>query len=125
MTNEAAGILIVEDSHFIRYLLKKNIEQLEMQTVGECSTAAEALILYQKCKPDIVIVDHSLPDQTGTKLVEDLLTLDIYARIILLIPMRMEYEAQNLIAMGVQSVISKPFYPEPLQKSLIEVVFSQ
>lgn len=125
MTNESSGILIVEDSHFIRYLLKKNIEQLEMHTVGECSSAAEALILYKACQPDIVIVDYSLPDQNGSQLVEDLLSLDMYARIILLIPMRMESEIQNLIAMGVQGVISKPFYPEPLQKSLIEVIFSK
>ncbi len=125
MINDTSGILIVEDSHFIRYLLKKNIEQLEMRTVGECSSAAEALKLYQECQPDIVIMDYSLPDQNGTQLVEDLLSLDIYARIILLIPMRMESETQNLIAMGVQGVISKPFYPEPLQKCLIEVVFSQ
>lgn len=115
------SILIVEDSRFIRYLLRKNLEHLEMQIVGECSHSEEALQLYQQTRPDVVVLDHSLPDATGLKLVEDLLAYDIYARIVLMIPQRMSAQVQNMIAVGVKAVITKPFYPENLQSTLIEV----
>lgn len=117
-------VLIVEDSRFIRYLLCKNIEHLEMQIVGECSHSDQAMELYQTNKPDVVLIDHSLPDMDGLKLTEILLAYDIYARIILMIPQRMAQETQNIIAVGVKAVISKPFYPENLQSTLIEVAMS-
>lgn len=93
-----------------------------MAIVGECSTAQEAQILYSQTQPDAVIIDHRLPDSSGLKLAEALLTQDIYARIVLLIPARMATDSQNLIAQGVKAVVTKPFYPELLQSTLIEVV---
>ncbi|HEY9842286.1 MAG: response regulator [Candidatus Sericytochromatia bacterium] len=114
-------ILIVEDSRFIRYLLRKNIEHLEMEVVGECSDQNQALELYQSCKPDVIMLDYSLPETSGLKLVEQLLAQDIYARVVLMIPLRMESQIQNLIAMGIKAVLVKPFYPENLQSTLIEV----
>lgn len=114
-------ILVVEDSRFIRYLLRKNIEHLEMDVIGECADQTQALELYQQHHPEVVMVDYSLPEVSGLKLVELLLAKDIYARIVLMIPLRMEAQVQNLIAMGIKAVLVKPFYPEHLQSTLIEV----
>lgn len=114
-------ILVIEDSRFIRYLLRKNIEHLEMEVVGECSDLSQALDLYQLHEPDVIMLDYSLPESSGLKLVEMLLAKDIYARIVLMIPLRMESQIQSLIAMGIKAVLVKPFYPENLQSTLIEV----
>lgn len=116
-----ARILIVEDSRFIRYLLRKNIEHLEMEVIGECTDHLQTLEFYEKYQPDVVMLDYSLPDTPPFKMVEQLLAQDIYARIILMIPLRMESQIQNLIAMGIKAVLIKPFYPENLQSTLIEV----
>lgn len=115
------SILIVEDSRFIRFLLKKNLEHLEMSIVGECTNSEQVLIQYEHTRPDVVVIDQSLPDISGLKLTEILLNHDIYARIILMIPQRMVEQTQNIIAIGVKAVITKPFYPEHLQSTLIEV----
>lgn len=118
-----SGILIVDDSLFIRYLLRKNVEQLEMELAGECSTAAETLSLYPTLLPEAVIIDYALPDHKGTQIIEQILALDIYARIIFVIPLRMNQIIPSLIGRGVKAVITKPFYPEVVQRTLIEVVF--
>lgn len=114
-------VMVVEDSRFIRYLLRKNLSYLEMKIAGECSQHDEALSMYQTLKPDVVLIDHSLPETDALSLTEALLGLDIYAKVILMIPLRMAKEAQGLIAIGVKAVIIKPFYPEILQSTLIEV----
>lgn len=114
-------ILLVEDSRFVRYLLRKNIEHIEMEVIGECSDQKDVLTLYEQMAPDLVMVDYSLPDTLGIKVVEQLLAKDIYAKIILMIPLRMEQQIQSLISMGVKAVLVKPFYPETLQSILIEV----
>lgn len=114
-------ILIVEDSRFIRYLLRKNLAYLEMKIAGECSQFEQALEMYKVLKPDVILIDYSLPDTDALTLSEALLSFDIYTKIILLIPLRMAREAQSLIAMGIKAVVVKPFYPESLQSTLIEV----
>jgi two-component system chemotaxis response regulator CheY len=114
-------VMVVEDSRFIRYLLRKNLAYLEMKVAGECSQRDEALAMYQRLKPDVVLIDHSLPETNALNLTEALLGLDIYAKIVLLVPLRMAKESQSLIAMGVRAVVVKPFYPEILQSTLIEV----
>jgi len=121
MIEQTPRILIVEDSRFIRYLLKKNLAHLEMEIAGECSEAETALNLYLTTAPDAILIDHSLPEANALKLAEAILGKDIYAKIILLIPWRMASQSQSLIAMGIRAVVVKPFYPESLQSTLIEV----
>jgi YesN/AraC family two-component response regulator len=115
-------ILIIEDSAFIRQLLIENLAELQMEISGECGTAKDGLELFKAKKPDVTILDYSLPDQTGFQLAEELLKTDIYARLILLIPHRLFYHTHDLIAMGIRAVVTKPFYPEKLQSTLIEVI---
>lgn len=114
-------LLIVEDSRFIQQLLQRNIAYLEMEIAGTCQTREEALTLYAETHPDAVIIDYSLPNGNGPQLIEELLVHDIYARLIVLVPSRLASETQNLIAMGIKAVVVKPFYPEILQSTLIEV----
>ncbi|MGV3525629.1 MAG: response regulator [Candidatus Sericytochromatia bacterium] len=113
--------MIVEDSRFIQQLLQHNIAHLEMELAGTCNTRQEALALYAQTQPDAVIIDYNLPQGNGPKLIEELLVQDIYARLIVLVPSRLAAETQNLIAMGIKAVVVKPFYPEILQSTLIEV----
>ncbi|MGE3725239.1 MAG: response regulator [Candidatus Sericytochromatia bacterium] len=115
-------VLIIEDSAFIRQLLIENLVELQMEIVGEGCTPAEGLALFKTYAPDVTLIDYSLPNQTGFQLAEELLKHDIYARLILMIPHRMFYHSHDLIAMGIRAVITKPFYPEKLQSTLIEVI---
>lgn len=115
-------ILIIEDSAFIRHLLIENLSELQMEIVGEGMTPEEGLAMFKSQTPDVTLIDYSLPNQTGFQLAEEMLKHNIYARLILMIPHRMFYRSHDLIAMGIRAVITKPFYPEKLQSTLIEVV---
>lgn len=114
-------VLMIEDSAFIRQLLKENLLELNMAIAGETSIPAEGIELFFQKKPDITLIDYSLQGMNGRELAEEILKRDIYARLILMLPYRMFEEAQELIAMGIRAVITKPFYPERLQSVLIEV----
>ncbi|PIQ26757.1 hypothetical protein COW36_00615 [bacterium (Candidatus Blackallbacteria) CG17_big_fil_post_rev_8_21_14_2_50_48_46] len=115
-------ILVIEDSAFIRYLLQENLLELQMEIIGESSTSEEGFELFQKYKPDVTLIDYSLSTGSGLELAEKILKENMYARLILMLPYRMFYQAQELIAMGIRAVVSKPFYPEKLQSTLIEAI---
>ena len=117
----AKSILIIEDSVFIRQLLTENISELQMQVVAECADPRQGIAWFEELRPDITLIDYSLPGMTGLQVAEELLKQDFYARVVLMIPHRMLSQSQNMIALGIRAVVAKPFYPERLQTILIEV----
>lgn len=117
-------ILIIEDSQFIRHLLKENLTELEMEIIEETGDPRKGIELFKELKPDVVMIDYSLPYMSGIEVAEKILAQNIYAHLVLMIPIRLLSKTQELVSMGFKSVITKPFYPEQLQSTMIEVVAS-
>jgi DNA-binding NarL/FixJ family response regulator len=66
-------ILIVDDHPMMRQSLAQLIDQeKDMVTLGEADTASQALNFIVARKPDLVIVDISLPDKNGLELIKDI-----------------------------------------------------
>jgi DNA-binding NarL/FixJ family response regulator len=67
------SIYVVEDHLILRKTLLKLLErEPDMAVAGEAETAAEALEQVFVVKPDLILVDISLPDTNGIALVEQL-----------------------------------------------------
>jgi DNA-binding NarL/FixJ family response regulator len=66
-------ILIVDDHPMMRQGLAQLIDhEPDLVAWGEADTAAQALNLVAARKPDLVLVDLSLPDKNGLELIKDL-----------------------------------------------------
>jgi len=59
-------LLLVDDHEVVRTGLRMLLEsQADIQILAEASTAAEALQLAAELKPDVVVMDITLPDMSG------------------------------------------------------------
>ena len=68
-----AKILLVDDHPIVRQGLAELIEQEpDLSVCGEAETAPEALEAIVTMKPDIAIVDVSLPDASGVELIKEI-----------------------------------------------------
>ncbi len=77
-------ILIVDDHALFREGLKAIIERHpNYEVVGEAGKGRQALQLVKKILPDLVLVDISLPDQSGVELTRDLLKFSPKTRIMI------------------------------------------
>ena len=66
-------ILIVDDNAPMRLLIKQHLRSNEAVTVvGEASNGEEALKKVQECKPDVVILDMSLPGGSGVEVAKNI-----------------------------------------------------
>ena len=66
-------LLIVDGHPLVRWALSHiATDVLDIQTVGEASTAADAISLALSVRPDVVTIDCSLPNGTGWQLARDL-----------------------------------------------------
>jgi DNA-binding NarL/FixJ family response regulator len=74
--NHKKSILIIDDHPLFREGLKAIIEHdSKFEVVGEAGTGREGLRMVKKLKPDLVLVDISLPDQSGIELTREIRSL--------------------------------------------------
>ncbi|UCE54435.1 MAG: response regulator transcription factor [Desulfobacterales bacterium] len=77
-------ILIVDDHGLFRDGLKAIIERnANFEVVGEAGNGREALKMVQKFKPDVALIDISLPDKSGIELTRDVLKFSPTTRIMI------------------------------------------
>ena len=77
-------ILIIDDHPLFREGLKRIIENTpKYEVVGEEGTGRQGLEMAKKLKPDIALVDVSLPDQSGIELIRNILKFSSETRILI------------------------------------------
>ncbi|MCD6352859.1 MAG: response regulator transcription factor [Proteobacteria bacterium] len=70
------SILIIDDHPLFREGLKAIIERdARFEVVGEAGDGRQGLSMAKKLKPDLVMVDISLPDQNGLQLTREIRSL--------------------------------------------------
>lgn len=76
-----AGIMIVEDDHDLREMLKLSLLQRKY-TVIEASTGKEAIAKFKPSLIDLVVTDIIMPDEDGLKVIMKLKEIKPGIRII-------------------------------------------
>jgi DNA-binding NarL/FixJ family response regulator len=78
-------ILIIDDHPLFREGLKAIIERdNRFEVVGEAGNGREGLRLAKELKPDLALVDMSLPDQSGIQLTRELKNASLKTRIMII-----------------------------------------
>ena len=78
-------ILIVDDHSLFRQGLKEIFNShKDIKIIGEASNSKECLTVYKKTRPDIVLMDISLPDKDGLETTKEILKINPKQKIIVL-----------------------------------------
>jgi DNA-binding NarL/FixJ family response regulator len=73
MPRSVTRILLIDDHPIMRHGLAQLLRQEEgLEICGEAGSAREGLAAIEKKKPDLVILDLTLPDKHGLELVKDI-----------------------------------------------------
>lgn len=77
--------LIVDDEEDMRFLVRAVIEAANhgLSVAGEACDGAEAIERWREQRPEVVVLDHRMPDMTGLEVAERILAEHPGQRIIL------------------------------------------
>ena len=78
-------IVIADDHHLVRQSIVSLFERMDdIEIVGEAADGHETLSLIQKKRPDIVIMDISMPLMNGIEATRQVQSLDVDTQVIIL-----------------------------------------
>jgi DNA-binding NarL/FixJ family response regulator len=101
-------ILIADDHALIRDGVKTLLKQnKDCQVVGEAMNGIEAIEKYQVLKPDLAILDISMPDMNGMEAANEIIKKNPEARVIILSMYDDEDYISQCIEYGVKGFVVK------------------
>lgn len=118
----AIRVLFVDDSSFMRSILKGIILKEPYELAGEAGSGKEAVELYRELKPDLVTMDIVMPEMNGIDAVREIRSLDPEAKVIMVSAMGQQGMVIDAIQAGARDFIIKPFQPPRIQEALKRVV---
>ncbi|MBP1963297.1 response regulator [Paenibacillus aceris] len=117
------SVLIVDDEVMIKHSLTKLIDgsQYGFRVNGEAEDGSEALALWERLKPDLIITDISMPVMDGLELIEEIRKRSQDTEIVILSGYDDFGYAQQAIRYGITDYVLKPVRQELLENLLRKV----
>lgn len=116
-------VLVVDDSPFIHRAVSRALSEGEYEVCGVAHNGREGCEQYFALKPDVVIMDITMPVMDGLEAAKQILSRDRNAKIIIQSAMGDEELVEKAKSMGVRYFIQKPFKKEEL-KSIINEIYN-
>lgn len=105
-------ILLVDDAAFMRMMLKDILTKNGYQVAGEADNGEKAVEKYLELKPNLVIMDITMPEMDGIEAVRQIRKHDPAAKIIMCSAMGQQAMVIDAIQAGARDFVVKPFQPE-------------
>lgn len=106
-----ARVLVVDDAAFQRMRASRALTE-KGYDVEEAENGQEAVDKYQAAKPDVVLMDITMPVMDGIAATREITRLDPSARVVILSALGQQRMVMEAIQAGAKDFLVKPFEPE-------------
>jgi len=106
-----ARIMLVDDSAFMRVKCVKLLTKNGYEVV-EATNGAEAIEQYKVQRPDVVLLDITMPDMDGLTALKELIKLDPDASVAMVTALDQRGITAEAIMAGAKAFVVKPFKPD-------------
>ena len=100
-------IMVVEDSETTRRIIRAILQTREWRICGEAKNGQSAIRQFRKLRPDVVILDLTMPDLSGIEVAARLSKIDPLVPLILFTISEVEQLHDAASGAGIYAVVSK------------------
>lgn len=115
-------VMIADDEAHVRVLLRALLKSMNCDVVGEAADGAEAVELFKKIKPHMLLLDINMPLKTGDEVLREIMTQFPNAFVIMLTSVADIESVEKCLKLGAANYIRKDTPPAEL-KSIIKETF--
>ncbi len=125
-SEQPVSIMMVDDHPLLRKGLTQLIElEDELTIVGEAGSGAEALVLAQKCDPDLITLDLNMQGMDGIETLRALRSQGETARILMLTVSDNDEDVLEAIRSGADGYLLKDMDPDDLIEKIKEAALGK
>jgi two-component system chemotaxis response regulator CheY len=120
----AFRVLIVDDSPVMRTFIQRvmTASGFEVSACFQASNGEEALDLLAREWVDVVLTDINMPKMNGEELVRCMEARELKVPVVVISTDATEVRMAQMLSLGAQGYIKKPFAPEMLREELERVL---
>lgn len=122
--DDSAKVLIVDDSSFMRNILKDILVSNGFSQIYEAGDGPQAIKSFKKHKPDLITMDLIMPGPDGLQVLKEILTIDKNAKIVMVTTMGQDHVIKQAINLGAKDFVVKPFESSKIVKVVEKVLTS-
>ncbi len=118
----AKNVLIVDDAAFMRMMIKDILTKNGYNIAAEAENGKVAVDKYNEVKPDLVLMDITMPDMDGIQALKAIKGNDPNAQVIMCSAMGQQAMVIEAIQSGAKDFIVKPFQAERVLEAVKKVI---
>ncbi|HYF78815.1 MAG TPA: response regulator [Symbiobacteriaceae bacterium] len=114
-------ILLVDDAAFMRMRCAKLLTENGYE-VGEAENGQEAIQKYGSYRPDLVLMDITMPVMDGITATREIKALDTNAKVVMVSALGQQTMVIEAIKAGAKDFVVKPFEPDKILSTVKKFV---
>jgi len=116
------NILVVDDASFMRMMLKDILKKHDFNVIDEAPDGAIAVEKYREKRPDLVLMDITMPNMDGIQALKEIKKIDSNAKVVMCSAMGQEAIVIESIKSGAIDFIVKPFKADRVIETLKKIL---
>lgn len=115
-------VMLVDDAAFMRMMLKDILSNNGYQIIGEAENGQVAIEKYADLKPDITIMDITMPEMDGLQAVKEIRARDPKAKVVMCSAMGQQAMVIEAIQSGAKDFVVKPFQADRVLEAVAKAL---
>lgn len=120
-----ANIIVVDDSQFMRLILKEIITSMGHTVIAEAEDGYEAILKYSELRPDLVTMDINMPRMSGVSALKEIIKIDPSAKILICSALGQPSMITEAIRAGAKDFVVKPIKESRVIEAIHKIINDQ
>ncbi|NLJ31996.1 MAG: response regulator [Clostridiales bacterium] len=115
-------IMLVDDAAFMRMMIKDTLHKNGYDEIVEAGNGEQAIAAYAAERPDLILMDITMPVMDGLEALKKLKELDPNVKVVMCSAMGQETMVVDALKLGAKDFIVKPFKPDRIMKTVNNIL---
>jgi DNA-binding NarL/FixJ family response regulator len=111
-------VVLIDDHKLVRAALRTVLEDAGIEVAAEASNGEEGIRISSETRPDVVLLDLSMPDLSGIEVTRRLTTAAPASRVLVFTGSAEEHDVRDAIDAGASGYLLKDADPEEIVEAV-------